>query len=77
MKLLKSAWAAWLKITKAIGNFQAQVLFTIFYFVLIFPLGIAIRFFSDPLNMKTKKINSNFNKWEHIQDDINTAQKPY
>jgi hypothetical protein len=52
MKTLKRAWEAWKRIGKKIGNFQARVLLTIFYAVLMFPFGIAARLFSDPLRIK-------------------------
>jgi len=50
--MLKRAWQAWKRIAHAIGNFQARVLLTIFYAVLVLPFGIAIRLFSDPLRTK-------------------------
>jgi hypothetical protein len=77
MKLLKAAWSGWMKIARVIGNFQAQVLFTVFYFIILFPVGLGIRFFSDPLNLKTKKMTSNFVNWEHPQEDTSAARKPY
>jgi hypothetical protein len=52
--LLKRAWAGWKKIAHKIGNFQARVLLTIFYGVLVLPFGLAARWFSDPLRIKKK-----------------------
>jgi hypothetical protein len=54
MQLLKRAWAAWKRIAHAIGNFQARVLLTLFYAVLVFPFGMGARFFSDPLRIKRR-----------------------
>jgi len=48
----KRAWQAWTKIAHSIGNFQARVLLTIFYAVLVFPFGMAVRLFCDPLRIK-------------------------
>ena len=50
--MLKRAWQTWKKIAHKIGNFQARVLLTIFYAVVVFPFGIAARLFSDPLRIK-------------------------
>jgi len=77
MNLLKSFWKKWLKIAKVIGNFQAQVLFTIFYFLVLFPVGIGMRLFSDPLTLKKRKKKTNFNDWEHPDEDVILASKPY
>jgi len=49
---LKRAWQAWKRIAHKIGNFQARVLLTIFYVVLVFPFGIAACLFFDPLRIK-------------------------
>lgn len=52
--MLRRAWQAWKRIAHAIGNFQARVLLTIFYAVLVFPFGIVARLFSDPLRIKRR-----------------------
>ena len=48
----RRAWQAWKKIARSIGNFQARVLLTIFYVALVFPFGMAVRWFCDPLRIK-------------------------
>jgi hypothetical protein len=53
-KGLKRLWEGWKKIAHIIGNFQARVLLTIFYAVLVLPFGIAARLFSDPLRIKQR-----------------------
>lgn len=52
--MLRRAWQWWKRIAHAIGNFQARVLLTIFYAVLVFPFGIVTRLFSDPLRIKRR-----------------------
>jgi hypothetical protein len=52
--MLKRAWQAWKRLAHKIGNFQARVLLTIFYGVLILPFGLAARLFSDPLRIKRR-----------------------
>ena len=42
----------WKEIGKKIGGFQARMLMTFFYFVLLAPFGCLIRCLSDPLAMK-------------------------
>lgn len=49
---LKRFWAAWTRLAHKIGNFQARVLLTIIYGVLVLPFGIAVRLFGDPLHIK-------------------------
>jgi hypothetical protein len=44
----------WKRIAQEIGNFQARVLLTIFYAVLVLPFGIVVRLFFDPLRTKQR-----------------------
>jgi len=52
--MLKRIWQAWKRLAQKIGNFQARVLLTIIYSVLILPFGLAVRLFSDPLRIKRR-----------------------
>jgi hypothetical protein len=53
-QFLKRLWEGWKKIAHKIGNFQARVLLTVFYAVLVLPFGLAARLFSDPLRIKKR-----------------------
>lgn len=44
----------WNKIGRAIGNFNARVLLTVLYSIVILPFGLAVRFFSDSLHTKKR-----------------------
>ncbi len=77
MRFLKPLWKKWLKIAHVIGNFQGQVILTIFYFVFVLPFGILGRIFSDPLRMRKQITKSNFQKWGHGKDTIDTARHQY
>ena len=76
MKLLKLLWRRWLPIAQAIGNFQAQVILSVFYFVIFLPLGMAFRLFADPYNLK-KILKTNFSKWQHSKENLESAKKQY
>ncbi len=49
---LRELWAAWKRVARRIGDFQARVLLTIFYFVLLAPFALIVRRTSDPLTLK-------------------------
>jgi len=64
MNLLKRAWRCQKRFARQLGNFQARVLLTIFYFVLVLPFGLAVRLLADPL--RAKKLPT---QWlEHPED---------
>jgi len=54
MVTIKRIWQAWKRIAQKIGNFQARVLLTVIYAVLVLPFGLAVRLFSDPLRVKRR-----------------------
>lgn len=51
---LKKFWAAWTRVAKKIGNFQARVLLTLLYGIVLLPFGVMVRLFSDPLRIKKR-----------------------
>ncbi len=51
---LKRLWQGWKKIAHVIGNFQARILLTIIYAVLILPFGLVVRCFADSLHSKKR-----------------------
>lgn len=78
MRYLKKLWKQWLEISKPIGNFQAQVLLTVFYLIFMFSIGLIFRVLADPLKMRLKKTaRTNFEDWEHLPENINQAKKQY
>lgn len=76
MKIVKFLWKKWLPIAQSIGNFQAQVILTIFYFVILSPLGILYRIFADPFRLRNKLV-TNFEKWVHDKETLEQARKQY
>ena len=54
---LKELWQGWTKIAKKIGDFQARLILTLFYFIFIIPIGLIARMFADPLAMKNSTVH--------------------
>lgn len=80
MTFLRLLWSKWLPIAQAIGNFNAQVILTIFYLIVFLPLGLVFRLFTDPLNVKLSKISrqkTNFKKWDHVKQNLEESTKQY
>jgi len=44
----------WKKFGRAIGNFNARVLLTLLYAVVILPFGLVVRLFSDSMHIKKR-----------------------
>jgi uncharacterized membrane protein len=80
MNLFKLLWKKWLKLAGVIGNFQAQVILTVFYLVIFFPIGVIFRLLADPIRIRPRQAlsrKSNFEKWEHPKESLEEARKQY
>ena len=50
--VFRRLWQSWKRIAYKIGDAQARILLTIFYFLIVAPFALAIRLFTDPLSLK-------------------------
>jgi hypothetical protein len=57
-RVLKKIWSGWKKVALKVARFQTAVLLTLFYFVILVPLGLMFKSFGwDPLEARQKKLN--------------------
>lgn len=52
MALLRALWAGWTTVARRIGDFQARLLLTVFYFVALGPFAIGLKLLADPLKLR-------------------------
>jgi hypothetical protein len=45
-------WERWKRVARKIADFQARALMTLFYFVILAPAALVLRWRSDPLAIK-------------------------
>ncbi len=50
--MIKSFWEKWQRIARRIGDFQARLILTVLYFVIIGPFALIVRWGADPLSLK-------------------------
>lgn len=50
----KCLYEAWKRLAHRIGNFQARILLTLIYAVLVLPFGLAVRWLGDTLRTKRR-----------------------
>jgi hypothetical protein len=53
MDVLRKIWQAWKRIGKFMGDLIGRLVLTVFYFTLFVPFALGVRFFGDPLAMRT------------------------
>jgi hypothetical protein len=49
---VRNLWEGWKRVARKIGDFQARLLMTVFYFLILGPLAMVLRWRSDPLAIK-------------------------
>ena len=62
--LLRKIWDGWKKIARKIGDFNARVILTIFYLILLMPFALLVKAFTDPLEIK-----KNSKKGWHLREE--------
>lgn len=58
-------WEGWKRIAQKIGDFNARVILTLFYFILLFPFAVILKIFTDPLEIKKKEHVG----WHKVEND--------
>lgn len=71
MSFWKRAWEGWKRIATAIGDFQARVVLSLFYFVVVLPFGLSVRLFADPLAIRRRKQTC----WTDFVDRTRTVEE--
>jgi hypothetical protein len=56
--VVRRAWTRWKVIARVIGNFQARLLLSLFYFLVIPPFGLIVKLFKDPLMLRPPQNDS-------------------
>jgi hypothetical protein len=52
--MLRNLWNRWKAFGQKIADFQARLILTLVYFIVVLPFVLIVRWFSDPLQMKKK-----------------------
>ena len=66
----KRLWKWWVPRAHRIGNFQARLILTIFYFTMFMPFAILVKLFTDPLRSKPKSPKGWRERYNEQVDDL-------
>ena len=72
----RRAWERWKRIATVVGDFQARVVLSLFYFVIVLPFGLAVRIFSDPLKL-SKKQQAGWTDFAERTQTVEEARKQF
>ena len=72
---LRRFWAGWKEMAGYIGDFQARLLLTVFYFTVVVPFGLLARLALDPLRLRHQPAASGWLKRQTRDTDLKAAQQ--
>src|SRR5713101_2035871 len=76
ISFLRAAWDRWKKIAHAVGVVQTRILMVIFYFIVVYPLGLIMKRTGDPLHL-TRPRDSNWTAHRQEEPGIDTARRQF
>jgi hypothetical protein len=76
MGFVRAAWGRWKKIARAVGVVQTRILMVIFYFLIVFPLGLIMRLRGDPLHLRPST-GTNWSPHRHEPPSLDTARRQF
>ena len=53
MEVLRKVWHAWKRFGQFMGDLIGRLVLTVFYFTLFMPFGLGVRFFGDPMAIRS------------------------
>jgi hypothetical protein len=62
--VLRRLWEGWKRIGRKIGDFQARVLLTLIYAIVVLPFGLIVTLLGDPLRIRKPR-----ERWQEHPDD--------
>ncbi len=75
--MLRRTWNRWKAIAQVIGDFQARIILTLFYFVLITPGALIVRAVSDPLRLNRPRSGSLWTAHPSEPQRLDDARRQY
>jgi len=73
---VRATWERWKKIAHAIGVVQTRILMVVFYFIVVFPLGLVMKRSGDPLHLKEPG-DSNWSAHHHEEPSLDAARRQF
>lgn len=56
----KNLWQKWKDFSKRTGSFQSRIILALYFFIIISPFALALKIFSDPLQIKQRASSDSF-----------------
>lgn len=75
--IFKRFWHRWIGFSTRMGGFQSRIILSFFFFVIVMPFALGVKFFSDPLRVKAKLGQSHWLSVKEIKLDIENFRRQF
>jgi len=75
--LMRKLWTQWKHFGHRMGSFQSRVLLSFFFFIIVSPFALAVKWFSDPLGIKRQKHDTHWNIRRDEKLDIEQFRRQF
>jgi len=74
---IKKLWHTWNNFSKIMGSFQSRIILSLFFFIFVSPFALAVKIFSDPLNIKHQSSKSHWLTKKEIKADLEQYRRQF
>jgi len=74
---IKKLWQIWENFSKRMGSFQSRIILSLFFFIFVSPFALAVKIFSDPLNIKHQSSKSHWLPKKEINADLEQSKMQF
>jgi len=74
---IKKLWHTWENFSKRMGGFQSRIILSFFFFIFVSPVALAVKMFSDPLNIKHQTTKSHWLSKKEIKTDLEQSRRQF
>lgn len=75
--LFKKLWQSWKNFSNRMGSFQSRIMLSLFFFTFVSPFALAVKMFSDPLNIKHQSSKSHWLSKKEIKIDLEQYRRQF
>jgi len=75
--VFKKIWQSWNDFSKRMGSFHSRILLSLFFFIFVTPFAVAVKTFSDPLNIKYQSRTSWWIPKKETKNELEPFRKQF
>lgn len=74
---MKTLWEKWKVFALKFGTFMSRVILSLIYFSIVLPYGFGVKWFSDPLAIKSRPEKSGWSPYPKVENGKEKFEQQY